>query len=195
MADEAVCTIPNCGKPVMGRGWCNSHYLRWRRNGSPTAGRIANGSLIAEVQRAIAEATPDRCWEWPYGRASTGYGHLSYDGKNMGAHRLVCILTHGDKGSGLDAAHTCGNRGCINPHHLRFATRAENLGDCVAHGTRQRGEQIWSAKLTPDNVQTIRRMGAEGRLSMHQIGEQFDVSHSTISEILSGKRWEWLDED
>ncbi len=195
MADKALCSIPDCDKPVAHRGWCNSHYLRWQRHGSPLAGRVANGSLMAEVRRAIAEAEPGSCWEWPYGKASTGYGHLSFNGRNMGAHRVVCILAHGENKEGLDAAHTCGNRTCINPHHLRFATRAENLDDCVGHGTRQRGQQIWSTKLTPDDVRSIRKMGADRQLTMQQIGEKFDVTHSTVSEILNGKRWEWLDEN
>jgi hypothetical protein len=195
MANDPVCTIPDCGKPVMGRGWCNSHYLRWRRHGDPLSGRVANGELMAEVRRALSDATPDKCWEWPYGKASTGYGHVNYNGKNMGAHRVVCILASGESGDQLHAAHKCGNRGCINPHHLRFATATENQSDCVAHGTRQRGQQIWSAKLTPEDVHCIRKIWGERGLTMHEIGSRFNVSHSTISEILSGKRWEWLNEN
>lgn len=29
------CTIENCGKPVVGRGWCAMHYGRWRLHGNP----------------------------------------------------------------------------------------------------------------------------------------------------------------
>ncbi|NUP47546.1 MAG: HNH endonuclease [Catenulispora sp.] len=29
------CTIPDCGKPVMGRGWCSRHYGIWRKFGDP----------------------------------------------------------------------------------------------------------------------------------------------------------------
>jgi hypothetical protein len=29
------CTIPDCGKPVVGRGWCSMHYARWRTYGDP----------------------------------------------------------------------------------------------------------------------------------------------------------------
>lgn len=32
------CSIEDCGKPVVARGWCNSHYLRWRNNGDPLGG-------------------------------------------------------------------------------------------------------------------------------------------------------------
>lgn len=29
------CSVAGCEKPVRARGWCNSHYLRWRRCGDP----------------------------------------------------------------------------------------------------------------------------------------------------------------
>jgi hypothetical protein len=31
----APCTIPDCGKPVVGRGWCARHYGIWRTHGDP----------------------------------------------------------------------------------------------------------------------------------------------------------------
>lgn len=34
---RSICTIEGCGKPVVGRGWCGTHYARWKRHGSPTA--------------------------------------------------------------------------------------------------------------------------------------------------------------
>lgn len=30
-----VCTIDGCNEFCVGRGWCSSHYYRWRRSGSP----------------------------------------------------------------------------------------------------------------------------------------------------------------
>lgn len=30
-----LCSIEGCGKPVQARGWCNTHYARWRRQGDP----------------------------------------------------------------------------------------------------------------------------------------------------------------
>jgi hypothetical protein len=30
-----TCSIPGCGKPVAGRGWCSMHYNRWRKHGDP----------------------------------------------------------------------------------------------------------------------------------------------------------------
>lgn len=38
MANSRLCSIPDCGKPVRSKGWCNSHYLRHLIHGTPTGG-------------------------------------------------------------------------------------------------------------------------------------------------------------
>ncbi len=30
-----MCSIPNCTRPVVARGWCRLHYRRWHRHGNP----------------------------------------------------------------------------------------------------------------------------------------------------------------
>lgn len=37
---DLACAVEGCGRPVHGRGWCNSHYRRWKRRGDPGAARI-----------------------------------------------------------------------------------------------------------------------------------------------------------
>lgn len=32
-----ICTVPGCDKPYRARGWCATHYGRWREWGDPTA--------------------------------------------------------------------------------------------------------------------------------------------------------------
>lgn len=38
MADNSVCTIENCGKKRVARGWCAAHYKRWKLHGDPLRG-------------------------------------------------------------------------------------------------------------------------------------------------------------
>lgn len=33
--DYLTCSIDECGKRVLARGWCSAHYTRWQRNGDP----------------------------------------------------------------------------------------------------------------------------------------------------------------
>lgn len=37
MPEQALCSVEGCCKPARGRGWCGTHWWRWRYNGSPTA--------------------------------------------------------------------------------------------------------------------------------------------------------------
>lgn len=33
--DAARCAVTGCARPVKARGWCDTHYTRWRRTGDP----------------------------------------------------------------------------------------------------------------------------------------------------------------
>ena len=35
MATVKLCSVADCGKPHSKRGYCNTHFLRWKRHGDP----------------------------------------------------------------------------------------------------------------------------------------------------------------
>lgn len=47
--NEATCSIDGCSTAVTARGWCEPHYRRWRRHGSPLGGRTAPGDGACSV--------------------------------------------------------------------------------------------------------------------------------------------------
>lgn len=85
------------------------------------------------------------CILWPFAvRKSSGYGAHSFRraGKkgNLDAHRYVCELAHGQAPTRwYQAAHSCGNKLCINPRHLRWAFPTDNMTDAIEHGTLRGG--------------------------------------------------------
>lgn len=94
----------------------------------------------------------------------------------------------------LRAACGNGSKGCVNPGHLKWATRAENEADKIDHGTSNRGERSGNAKLTNEEAVEIKRLLGVTKLSQKRIAQSFGVSATTVHEIASGKRWAWLSE-
>jgi len=43
MANHTVCKIEACSNPMRSKGWCNTHYRRWKRNGDPEKTMVTIG--------------------------------------------------------------------------------------------------------------------------------------------------------
>ena len=65
--------------------------------------------------------TSNGCIEWDGYKCPEGYGVLSVQGKKVKAHRLAATLAYGQPQKNHRALHSCDNRPCINPEHLRWA--------------------------------------------------------------------------
>ena len=193
-----ACAIPECGKPpVNKRGWCSKHYQRWRKHGDPVAGKPEGadpGAGQAEIERAAKDASPEKCWLWPFGATGSGYGHTTYRGKHVLAHRTVCELVHGEPPRGSHAAHNCGNSLCVNPHHLRWATPRQNNADKLSHDTHNRGQRHNLAKLSEADVLEIRRLAAAGPINKTELAKRFGVTRTAIYAATKGINWKWLEE-
>lgn len=148
--------------------------------------RIADKGSSEAFLRANLGHSGDECLEWPFRRVPTGYGLAVIGGVQKRASRWMCILAHGEPPSPRhEAAHGCGNAGCVNPRHLRWATPAENCADKLAHGTHNRGAKHPKTKLTPADVAEIRAAPPDLRALMAKFG----VSKGCVSKIRSGSRW------
>lgn len=189
------CNVDGCSKPLARRGLCHAHYWRLRKYGDVgTAEVMEKGKAPAFIKVAAEYDAPD-CLLWPYAKGGGGSGHLRIRGRDYTAHRLVCILVHGEAPTPKhEVAHSCGNGhlGCCNPQHLRWATHRENESDKLEHGTRIRGSSHASSKLTECDVIAIRKLRSDGK-PLGEIAETYGVSISLISMIHSRKVWGWLD--
>lgn len=142
MASSRICSIDGCGKPLYAHGFCQSHNRRLRLYGDPlatgTPGRPRG--LTPSFHYLNEVAVPfkgDECLYWPFKVPKEGYPSFWHNGKSHRAHRYVCEAKNGlPPTAAHEAAHSCGNGhlGCINPGHLRWATRKENAADRSLHG-------------------------------------------------------------
>ncbi len=154
--------------------------------GKPTPERRPGDSL-QRVLALAASSKPGECSVVDFIRPNnSGYAYVTIDGRRVGAHRFVCAVAHGDPvAPRTDAAHSCRNRTCVNPHHLRWATRSENLSDRTADGTDHRGSRNPQAKLCNDEVRQLRRLRTSGVL-LKDLAGQFGIAESTACRIAQG---------
>jgi hypothetical protein len=152
-APKKFCSVAGCKKPLKARGMCNMHVQRLNKNGTLETKGAPYGES-ADFLRRLVGHEGDECVLWPYGKASTGYGQTRLNGQAVNAHRAMCVLAHGEPPNAeVEAAHRCGNRSCVNPNHLRWATRSENQMDRVEHGRSNRGGRHGLARLTDAEAQ------------------------------------------
>lgn len=195
MATQSLCSVSDCGKPAVKRGWCGAHYRRWQRHGDTSPRnqlRAAPGSRLAWI-KAHARHSGVECLTWPFAYDPNGYGQICEGGIKTSANRAMCLSAHGQPPTPEhEAAHSCGNGngGCLNPTHLRWALPVENQADRIAHDTHIRGDRAPAVKLTEREVLEIRNL--YGSVSAAQLGRRYGVSKTAILKIHNRTNWGWL---
>jgi len=190
LASVRTCSAEGCGRKHYGRSYCYLHYTRFRHHGTPDRMTTEPGAPVAFLE-ANRGYVGQECLIWPYAMGGEGYGTMraSKYSRRINAHRLMCELAHGKpRFNGAQAAHSCGNRRCVNPAHLRWASIRENMHDKWDHGTIARGEKVGGARLNRDQVLQI----VGDPRSESAIARDFNVSKSAVNFIKSGRTWGWL---
>ncbi len=196
MAKNRLCEVAGCGKKHDARGLCKNHLYKLNRYGDPLAGKFLTprGEALAFLL-SLLDHEREECIYWPYYKyGGKGYAGVSYDGETRPAHRVVCEILNGPPPSDIhEAAHNCGQgrQGCVNPYHTRWATPKENIADQVLHGTRRRGEQMFTAKLTPDLVRSLRKDMASGGTQV-ATAKKYGISRRNLRAIMDGQTWTWV---
>ena len=86
------------------------------------------------IEQKTAKNPESGCWEW-LGRLWPGnYPIIKRAGKGQVAHRRVWEELIGPIPTGRVLMHSCDNRRCVNPDHLRIGTQSENMLDMHAKG-------------------------------------------------------------
>lgn len=103
--------------------------------------------------------------------------------------RLVLEAFVGPCPPGMEACHFPDrNRSNNRLDNLRWDEHAANMADMAIHGTRLRGSQIRSAKLSESNVEIILLELLSGRTAT-AIAAEHDVCRKTIGDIRCGRKW------
>ena len=108
------------------------------------------------------------------------------------AHRVAFEFHHKRPiEDGKILLHSCDNRKCCNPNHLREGTHKDNSDDKFARGrfVRMCKESNGNSKLTSDQIQIIRHRYKTERISQEKLGKEYGVSQHAISKIVRGVAW------
>ena len=142
------------------------------------------------------DVDPSGCWLWS-GCLVMGYGAISFEGRNQGAHRLAAQEIHGPIPKGMFVLHHCDVRECVYPTHLFYGTHQDNMDDMVGKH-RQRavhGEAHGRSKMTDAQVIEMRHLRATQNWLQEDLALRYGIKRNTVSTILSRKNWAHLADD
>lgn len=185
----SVCSIAECDKISVGRGWCHKHYKRWQQHGDPekVLNKRIHGMTVAErILTAIDIDKSTGCWNWTGSISkATGRGRLKVNRKTTVAYRASYSQFVDVIPDGISVCHKCDNPLCVNPEHLFLGTCKDNMQDCVTKGRNAKHERHNKAKLNWVKVNDIRTKD----LTAKEYASKYNVHWSTIYCIWSNKIW------
>tara|TARA_B100000131_G_C18107643_1_gene608493 strand:- start:1866 stop:2354 length:489 start_codon:yes stop_codon:yes gene_type:complete len=126
----------------------------------------------------MKDGDKDQCWTWK-GKlnAKDGRPYITIEGTRRAAYRVVLELHTGERHGGRQALHSCDNRICCNPHHLRWGSHQDNMDDMKErdrHG------------LPKTVVRAITKLRNEGK-TQKEVAELYGIARETISAIETGR--------
>lgn len=152
-------------------------------------GWITHSELVESIKYSTAG-----CWIWQRHKDTKGYGTLGRHRKIWKAHRISYFMFHADASldvltnKTLFVCHKCDKPACINPEHLFLGTSRDNVYDSIKKGRWPVGVNKTQAKLTADDVRTIRKLRLEG-VPVKNMVLQFKVTKRVIYDIFLGKKY------
>jgi len=132
------------------------------------------------------------CWVLRGLESGPGYPYVHFQGADHGAHRVALFVFEGlSLDTPLDAMHSCDNPRCVNPGHLDYGTRTENMQDAKAKG-RTRNVSDWSglnnpkSKISPSDHPDIVSLAAAG-IPRKVIAAQYGIGYNRVCQILGSR--------
>lgn len=164
MDSTRLCSIDGCERRADSRGWCQTHYMRWRRNGDVHyMQKLSDRSRMSDAELRDADrkrfhrqyqVSINGCWLWTSGIADNGYGKFRVGDCTMGAHKWSYEDRHGEVPEGMHLDHLCRVRHCVNPDHLEVVTPKVNTyrGISFSAVNAAKTHCIHGHEFTPENT-------------------------------------------
>lgn len=210
-----TCTVINCDRPLVAKGYCHAHYTRERK-----------GSTLTPDDPITKSQPGDKNPNWRGGKRShplyeiyhdlrrrcTNPGHSRYSdygGRGISVHPewgedfWAFVRDVGERPEGktkggraywqLDRINNDGN---YEPGNVRWANpeqQVRNRREFDAGQYTLRGSAQKTSKLTEEQVlEIVRRIPEMGRGGQSRLAEEYEVSLALINRIWKGRIWNWL---
>jgi hypothetical protein len=143
----------------------------------------------AAIRRNVAVDPTSGCWNWKLSLTSNGYGKVKFRGRTYRANRLAYEAFNGALPNHLDALHSCDNKPCCNPAHLRAGTHQDNMDEMKARGLVKpaRGTAHGLTTLDEGDVRCLRVLVAFG--TVNGVASRFGVSARTVRRVRDRESW------
>ena len=185
-----ICTQKDCEKERYGRQLhCRPHYRQFAKYGAINLPlrKIGEGTTKATRfwSRGLLTANDQKCWNWNGFINDGGYGKatMTVNGSKLTyAHQVAYYLSNG-KVPTLWVLHSCDNRRCINPNHLREGTHQDNTDDMIERQRQAFGERHGNAILLNEQVRNMRASSKSHKEIAAELGVPYGVVHAARTGI------------
>lgn len=200
-------TCVDCDAAAKTRGLCSRHYQHRRYHQLPLPPPALRAAYDPGAHIDTTSG-PTSCWPWTGTLDRDGYGVFKTAGRQHRAHRWALATALGRQLPPDELAlHSCDNRRCCNPAHLRLGDALANSHDAVTRGRLSTGDDHWtrtrlgdalkgernaSAELTEVLVREIRRRYGAGE-TQTSLARAFGVTQSHVSGIVRYRSWRHLE--
>lgn len=145
------------------------------------------------------------CWIWTGSTSKRGYGEFWNGERVMAAHHFLLCRKPAPN---LEACHRCDVRNCVNPQHIFWGTRSDNVRDMFSKERQNKeaqrrnalrlksyppriGEEVGTSKLTEAQVIEARTTHPiPGVLT--NMAKRFGVTIAALSAARNGKTWKHI---
>lgn len=183
------CSVESCNGKIVAKKLCRKHYTRLYNHGDVNA-NLMNDLIISKenFHMQTEQVTESGCWIWMRSLDCDGYGRLSYDNKQIKAHRLAHILFKGAVANEELVCHTCDVPSCVNPAHLFIGTHQTNQADKIKKSRQAKGSKSGNSILNEDVVKQI-KFALMSKEKISALAKKYKVSELTIQRIKNDKLW------
>ena len=148
--------------------------------------------VLRQVDKVVSEIDGKEHWIWK-GGSGNEYGQSTWKSKPVAAH-IVSYLAFNEidlEEKNWDGIlHSCREKKCVNPEHLRAGSSKENGEDMIRDGTSNRGERHHNSKISEDVARQIKL--SKGTGTSKQRAQRFKTSLRIVTAIDCGSSWGWL---